>query len=88
MLIQLLKHIHENDILSFSDLLQKLEIKEAFLNQLIFELVKNDYLEKVDSSNSQCNNKSCTKSSCLLKTNPLKAFKITGKGRDLLLNQF
>lgn len=86
MLITLLKEIHKNKISSFTDLCEQLEINEKFLKHLVFELVKNNYLEKLNSSNTQChcNSKTCSKSMCDIKINSLNSYGLTEKGVKLL----
>jgi len=86
MLITLLKEINKNRTSSFSELCENLEINEKFLNHLVFELVKNNYLEKLNSSNTQCdcNSKTCSKSMCDIKINSLNSYRVTEKGVKLL----
>jgi len=85
MLVTLLKQIGENRISSFSALSRQLGISEAFLNQLIAELVQRGYLEAVTSSpHCRCRGSSCSQMGCTFKPGGVNAYGITGKGQVLL----
>jgi len=85
MLVTLLKQIGENRISSISDLSRQLGISEAFLNQLIAELVQREYLEAlITSPNCRCRGGSCSQMGCTFKSGGINAYEITGRGRSLL----
>lgn len=87
MLMSLLREINKNKVSNYYDLCEHLGISEKFLSHLVLELVKNNYLEKLNSSNTQCycNSKTCSKSMCDIKINSLNSYRVTEKGSKLLV---
>ena len=83
MLKEILRYLDETGALLKSKMTKDLNITEELLEDLIEQLIRMNYL-KEDMGSPTCETKcsGCSLSSC--NTTPVKMYKITKKGKDLL----
>lgn len=83
LLKDVLRYMDESSSLIRSKMARDLNITESFLEDLIDQLIRMKYLEE-DLGSPTCETKcsGCALSSC--NTTPVKMYKISQKGRDLL----
>lgn len=83
LLKEVLKSMDESGTLVKSKMAKELNITESFLDELIGQLIRMKYLEE-DLGSPTCETKcgSCPLASC--NTTPVKMYRISQKGKDLL----